>query len=156
MPHPPKGRGGGGLGGGEVFTVGAGNVCEGDLADFFLGEVFEEFGWLHVGEFAQEQIDWLLQQRLEVIHGTEVGTVGDGRQYLVTEGVAKGVVEGLEVVHVEDGQVEGAAEAGAAGDLPPEENLLWTQYNAKTMLDAGFTSCFSAVRTYIHHPSAVV
>jgi imidazolonepropionase-like amidohydrolase len=31
-----------------------------------------------------------------------------------------------------------------AGDLPPEENLLWTQYNALAMLDAGFTSCFSA------------
>ena len=73
MPHPPKGRGGGGLGGGEVFTVGAGNVCEGDLADFFLGEVFEEFGWLHVGEFAQEQIDWLLKRPFSMTYTPELG-----------------------------------------------------------------------------------
>jgi imidazolonepropionase-like amidohydrolase len=36
-----------------------------------------------------------------------------------------------------------------AGDMPPEENLLWTQYNAVKMLDAGFTSCFSAASSRV-------
>lgn len=78
MPHPAEGRVGLCLGGGEVFAVRAGNVREGDLADFFLGEVFEKLRRLHMGQFTHKQVHGLLQERLEVFHRADIRAVGEG------------------------------------------------------------------------------
>jgi imidazolonepropionase-like amidohydrolase len=37
------------------------------------------------------------------------------------------------------------------GDMPPEESVLWTAYNARAVLMAGFTSCFSAASTRLRN-----
>eukprot|EP00935_MAST-01C_sp_MAST-1C-sp1_P000601 g601.t1 len=37
------------------------------------------------------------------------------------------------------------------GDMPPEESVLFTAYNAKAVLMAGFTSCFSAASTRLRN-----
>lgn len=65
----------------------------------------------------------------------------EGAQVIEAAGLTlmPGMVEGH--AHLSFG---GAAKNSDLGDIPPEEHVLLTMRNAKTLLDAGFTSAYSA------------
>lgn len=79
-----------------------------------------------------------------VVHGTgriPAGSEGQDVQRLDARGmtVMPGLVEGH--AHL---TFCGATKNTDLGDIPPEEHVLATMHNARTLLDAGFTSAFSA------------
>ena len=75
--HPPQCLGGLGFQGFQILAVLAGEVGEADVANLFAGKQLEEFGGLHVGEFAAKEIQRIGQQRLEVGRRADVAAVGD-------------------------------------------------------------------------------
>jgi imidazolonepropionase-like amidohydrolase len=87
-----------------------------------------------------------------LIDGERIGAVARGSGRIPpaqSEGAARIDARGMTLM---PGLVEGHAHlsfCGAAkntdlGDIPPEEHVLETMHNARTLLEAGFTSAFSA------------
>ncbi len=84
-----------------------------------------------------------------LIAGCHIEAVAHGACALAADGVRRLDARGMTVM---PGLVEGHAHlsfCGAAkntdlGDIPPEEHVLETMHNARTLLEAGFTSAFSA------------
>jgi imidazolonepropionase-like amidohydrolase len=84
-----------------------------------------------------------------LVEGTRIRTVArtpgqlpaDGAQVVDCHGrtLMPGLVEGH--AHISFG---GAVNDSDLGNIPPEEHVLLTMRNAKTLLDHGFTSCYSA------------
>ncbi|MDR6288869.1 imidazolonepropionase-like amidohydrolase [Inquilinus ginsengisoli] len=84
-----------------------------------------------------------------LVEGTRIRTVArtpgqlaaDGAQVIDCHGrtLMPGLVEGH--AHISFG---GAVNDSDLGNIPPEEHVLLTMRNAKTLLDHGFTSCYSA------------
>ncbi len=80
-------------------------------------------------------------QRIEAIARGTGRIAADGAQRLDARGmtVMPGLVEGH--AHL---SFCGATRNTDLGDIPPEEHVLETLHNARTLLEAGFTSAFSA------------
>jgi imidazolonepropionase-like amidohydrolase len=84
-----------------------------------------------------------------LVEGTRVKTIARAPEKLATDGVIvieargrtlmPGLVEGH--AHISFG---GAVNDSDLGNIPPEEHVLLTMRNAKTLLDHGFTSAYSA------------
>lgn len=78
-------------------------------------------------------------RRIEKVHASQLRDVKDARCIDVTgHTVIPGLVEGhahLPFAH--------KANMADTGDIPPEEHTLLTLLHARTVLDAGFTSCLS-------------
>src|ERR1700735_172771 len=84
-----------------------------------------------------------------LVEGTRIKTIARAPHRLATEGATvveargrtlmPGLVEGH--AHISFG---GAVNDSDLGNIPPEEHVLLTVRNAKTLLDHGFTSCYSA------------
>jgi imidazolonepropionase-like amidohydrolase len=84
-----------------------------------------------------------------LVEGTRIKTIARAPGKLATEGAVvieargrtlmPGLVEGH--AHISFG---GAINDSDLGNIPPEEHVLLTMRNAKTLLDHGFTSCYSA------------
>ena len=84
-----------------------------------------------------------------LIDGQHIQAVARGTGRISAEGATRLDARGMTVM---PGLVEGHAHltfCGATkntdlGDIPPEEHVLETMHNARTLLEAGFTSAFSA------------
>lgn len=84
-----------------------------------------------------------------LVDGARIAGVGRGRGAIDAPGARRIDARGMTLM---PGLVEGHAHlsfCGATrntdlGDIPPEEHVLETMHNARTLLDAGFTSAFSA------------
>ena len=84
-----------------------------------------------------------------LVNGSHIETVARGTGRIPAEGVQRLDAQGMTVM---PGLVEGHAHlsfCGATkntdlGDIAPEEHVLETMHNARTLLQAGFTSAFSA------------
>ena len=84
-----------------------------------------------------------------LINGSRIEAIARGTGRIPAEGVQRLDARGMTVM---PGLVEGHAHltfCGATkntdlGDIPPEEHVLETMHNARTLLEAGFTSAFSA------------
>jgi len=84
-----------------------------------------------------------------LVDGGRIRTVAKGKGQLAAEGAQEIACHGLTLM---PGLVEGHAHisfGGAVndsdlGNIPPEEHVLLTMRNAKTLLDHGFTSAYSA------------
>src|SRR5271156_2126516 len=84
-----------------------------------------------------------------LVEGTRIKTIARSRGALAADGAVvieaygrtlmPGLVEGH--AHISFG---GAVNDSDLGNIPPEEHLLLTMRNAKTLLDHGFTSAYSA------------
>jgi imidazolonepropionase-like amidohydrolase len=84
-----------------------------------------------------------------LVEGTRIKTIARAPHRLATEGATvieargrtlmPGLVEGH--AHISFG---GAVNDSDLGNIPPEEHVLLTMRNAKTLLDHGFTSAYSA------------
>jgi len=84
-----------------------------------------------------------------LVEGTRIKTIARAPGKLATDGAVvieargrtlmPGLVEGH--AHISFG---GAINDSDLGNIPPEEHVLLTMRNAKTLLDHGFTSCYSA------------
>jgi imidazolonepropionase-like amidohydrolase len=79
--------------------------------------------------------------RIRTVARTPGQLVADGAQVIDCHGrtLMPGLVEGH--AHISFG---GAVNDSDLGNIPPEEHVLLTMRNAKTLLDHGFTSCYSA------------
>jgi imidazolonepropionase-like amidohydrolase len=79
--------------------------------------------------------------RIRTVARTPGQLVADGAQVVDCHGrtLMPGLVEGH--AHISFG---GAVNDSDLGNIPPEEHVLLTMRNAKTLLDHGFTSCYSA------------
>lgn len=89
--------------------------------------------------------DLLVEEgRIRTIARTPGQLSGDGAPLVECHGLTlmPGLVEGH--AHISFG---GAIKDSDLGLIPPEENLLLTMRNAKTLLDHGFTSAYSAATT---------
>ena len=84
-----------------------------------------------------------------LVDGNRIEAVAHGTGRIPAEGAMRLDARGMTVM---PGLVEGHAHltfCGATkntdlGDIPPEEHVLETMHNARTLLEAGFTSAFSA------------
>jgi len=84
-----------------------------------------------------------------LVEGTRIKTIAPAPAHLNADGATvieangrtlmPGLVEGH--AHISFG---GAVNDSDLGNIPPEEHVLLTMRNAKTLLDHGFTSCYSA------------
>src|SRR6202034_800150 len=84
-----------------------------------------------------------------LVEGTRIKTIARAPNRLAIDGaivieargrtLMPGLVEGH--AHISFG---GAVNDSDLGNIPPEEHVLLTVRNAKTLLDHGFTSCYSA------------
>ncbi len=80
-------------------------------------------------------------RRIKAVARATGELAADGARVIDARGMTlmPGMVEGH--AHLSFG---GAAKTTDLGDIPPEEHVLLTMRNAKTLLDAGFTSAYSA------------
>lgn len=95
-----------------------------------------------------------------LVEGSRIKTIARAPDRLATEGATvieargrtlmPGLVEGH--AHISFG---GAVNDSDLGNIPPEEHMLLTARNAKTLLDHGFTSAYSAATSKLRLDIAI-